>query len=140
MVGSLSQFGDSWYGNGDFSFSGLLGDIFLDCMKRLEPCWQWIQMSTVKVKMEKTKAKILTNSKQFFKCCIKITLWSSFFNVLCVFMCIFLQLKINFLVFCSVLEDLWRCARSNHRRCSTKKAFLKISQISQEKTCVRVSF
>ena len=31
-------------------------------------------------------------------------------------------------------------SRSSHRRCSVKKVFLKISQISQESTCVRVSF
>ena len=30
--------------------------------------------------------------------------------------------------------------RSSHRRCSTKKLFLKISQNSQENNCVRVSF
>ena len=30
--------------------------------------------------------------------------------------------------------------RSNHRRCSLKKVFLKILQISQENTCARVSF
>ena len=29
---------------------------------------------------------------------------------------------------------------SSHRRCSVKKLFLKISQISQENTCARVSF
>ena len=31
-------------------------------------------------------------------------------------------------------------SRSSHRRCSVKKGVLKISQISQENTCVRVSF
>ena len=31
-------------------------------------------------------------------------------------------------------------SRSSHRKCSVKKVFLKISQISQESTCVRVSF
>ena len=30
--------------------------------------------------------------------------------------------------------------RSSHRRCSIKKGFLKISQYSQESTCVGVSF
>ena len=30
--------------------------------------------------------------------------------------------------------------RSSHLRCSIKKLFLKISQFSQESTCVRVSF
>ena len=30
--------------------------------------------------------------------------------------------------------------RSSHQRCSKKKMFLKISQISQENTCAQVSF
>ena len=36
----------------------------------------------------------------------------------------------------------WRCfsVRSSRRRCSIKKVFLKISQYSQENTCVWVSF
>ena len=33
-----------------------------------------------------------------------------------------------------------RVSRSNHRRYSVKKGALKISQISQENTCVGVSF
>ena len=32
------------------------------------------------------------------------------------------------------------CFKSGHWRCSVKKVFLKISQISQENTCVTVSF
>ena len=34
----------------------------------------------------------------------------------------------------------WNFYKSNHRRCSIKKLFLKISQNSQENTCARVSF
>ena len=39
--------------------------------------------------------------------------------------------------------ELFACAytlRSSHRSCSTKKAFLKISQNLQENTCAEVSF
>ena len=36
--------------------------------------------------------------------------------------------------------DLPSSTRSSHRRCSVKNVFLKISQISQENTCSRVSF
>ena len=36
--------------------------------------------------------------------------------------------------------DLPSSTRSSHRRCSVKNVFLKISQISQENTCARVSF
>ena len=35
---------------------------------------------------------------------------------------------------------LWGSAKSSHRRCSIKKVFLKISENSQENTCVRASF
>ena len=40
----------------------------------------------------------------------------------------------------SHLITLLKTYRSSHRRCSVKKVFLKISQNSQENTCVRVSF
>ena len=43
---------------------------------------------------------------------------------------------------CSLLslDSLNRLFRSIHRRCSVKNVFLKVSQISQEYTCVGVSF
>ena len=37
-------------------------------------------------------------------------------------------------------RDLLGLLRSSHRRCSVKKVFLKISQISQENTCIGVCF
>ena len=38
-------------------------------------------------------------------------------------------------------QDYTSYCRSNHqKRCSVKKGAVKISQISQENTCVRVSF
>ena len=45
-------------------------------------------------------------------------------------------------VMCSLLslDSLNRLFRSIHRRCSVKNVFLKVSQISQEYTCVGVSF
>ena len=39
-----------------------------------------------------------------------------------------------------VFYSIWCTSRSSHQKCSIEKVFLKISQNSQENTCVRASF
>ena len=54
----------------------------------------------------------------------------------------FIIMIVNFEIFIKihVLLYFYYETRSSHRRCSIKKLFLKISQHSQENTCVGISF